>query len=269
MTTHHCGTYQSSPYCNCYNQTGEDKYHYKQFDIESQTYNCCDQITASLVQLKDIPDTDQDDLPDAITFFDALSTKSYNGCDYTKYTTNPETNTQDIVYFKDNYRELYNNYVSVAAAYNGFIKGQVSPEMDRNNVRCPVNSYPYILSYRSPTQTYYNYAFICSPNNNDAFSSLAVDYGNLDYRITRFHNNSTGQPCIESSCQLITDGDDNNFGDVTNQGNNPPVYNNISKSEKGGLIASAVLSILLFLVGIYIFYKIHKEVKILEDKRSG
>ncbi len=266
MTTHHCGTYQTNPYCNCYNQTGEDKHHYKQFHIDTQTYNCCDQITASLTELKLVAGTNP--FPNALDFFQNPDYINISGCCYEPYLTNPNTGTIDIEYFQDSYKELYHNYVATAGVYNTFIHGTSAPVMNRNNVTCDAGHYPYILSYKSPSQTYYNYSFICSKNTNDVFPSIAVAYGNLDYQITRFHDNSTGKPCTGTTCQLITDDENyNNFGDVTNQGNNPPVYNNKPTPEKGGFIASAVLAILLFLVGIYVFYIIHKRMRLLEDQR--
>lgn len=270
MATHHCGTYSSSPYCNCYNQTGEDKQHYKQFDIESQTYNCCDQITASLIQLSDIPEVGETILPNTpLVFFNRLSTKSYNGCCYKPYFTNSDTGEEDDVqYFQTNYTDLYYNYLTVETLYNNFVAGKVTPTMLGNNVTCGGTCYPFILSHKSPNETYHNYTFICSENTNDVFPSLAVAYGNVDYRITRFYDNATGLPCTGTNCQLITnDASYNNFGDVVNQGNLNPAYHNNPKAPKGGFIASGVLAVLLFLVSIYVFYKIHKKMKLLEDQR--
>lgn len=268
MTTHHCGTYKTSPYCNCFNQTGEDKHHYKQFHIDTQTYNCCDQITNSLNELRPVAGGAGNAFPSAQDFFTNTAYVTMSGCCYDPYLTNPETGTQDIEYFQVNYTELYHNYVGLASLYNTFLKDTTAPTMNGNNVTCEPNNYPFILSYRAPNQTYYNYSFICSSRTNNVFPSIAVAYGDLDYKITRFHDNSTGKPCINRTCQLITDNANyNNFGDVTNQGNNSSVYNNKQNSEKGGFIASGVLAILLFLVGIYVFYIIHKQMRTLEDQR--
>ena len=153
MTTHHCGTYSTSPYCNCYDQTGEDKHHYKQFHIDSQTYNCCDQITASLTELRDVAGG-AGPFPSAIDFFTNTDYIKISGCCYKPYLTNPETGSTDIEYFQKNYSELYHDYVGLYALYNSFIQGTNPPTMNGNNVKCDANYYPYILSYRSPNQTY-------------------------------------------------------------------------------------------------------------------
>ena len=269
MTTHHCGTYPTSPYCHCYNQTGEDKYHYKQFDLDTQTYNCCDRISASVFQLKGLPETNNgaDPLPQTLEFFQSLGKTSFSACCYQPYLTNPDTGSVDVDYFRVTYKELYHNYIALQGVFNNFIAGTSPPVMNGNNVQCADSTFPFILSYRAPNETYYNYTFICSDNTNGVFSNQAVAYGNLDYKVTRFHDNQTGQPCISSSCQLITDNSFTNYGDLQNQGNNSPVYDNNPNPEKGGLIASGVLAVLLFLLGIYVFYIIHKKIKVLEDRR--
>jgi len=271
MTTHHCKTYPRDPYCNCYGPGGEHKYHYKQFDTESQTYNCCDSINASLMQLRQIPATEGDSLPNNVRqFFDTLSSKSFSGCCYDPYFINPNTGNSDTEYFIKNYENLYNEYNVSKSLYSQFIEGTTKPipTMSSNNVTCSDNQVPFILSYRYPGQTYYNYSYFCSTNTNDSFQSITVGGEEIDFRVSRFYDNSSGQPCISPSCQLITnDSSLNNFGDIVNQGNHQPVYNNKSSKNQGGFIASGVLAILLFLVGIYVFYKIHKKLDELEKNR--
>ena len=172
MTTHHCKTYPHDPYCNCYNQTGEHMYHFKQFDTESQTYNCCHTINASLTQLRQLPSTEGDPLSLPVRdFFNALSSQEFSGCCYNPYFLNPDSGNSDTEYFVNNYGDLHQEYTVAQALYNQFIANpNTNPTMSGNNVVCPTGNFPYILSFRSSGQLYYNYAFFCSTNTNDIFS---------------------------------------------------------------------------------------------------
>lgn len=262
MTTHHCGTYPNDPYCNCYNDTGGNLYHYKQFDSETQTFNCCDQITVSLKQLKPLADP----VPGTITktpeeFFSSLSSEGLTGCCYEPYFKNPETGSSDENYFINNYPALYNDYLTTVTLYNQYLKNNIHPVTENNFVKCSSGNYPYVISYKSPGQVYEKYSYICSNSSNDVFSPLSVGYGDINYNVTRFYDNSTGQPCTNSSCQLAYSSSLSNYGDVNNLGNQQPVYKNKGNKFKPYFITSGVIATILFLViAIYLFYyKFHKK----------
>lgn len=253
MTTHHCSVYPSDPHCNCYTQGGENQYHFKQFSEKHQTYNCCDQINITLEQMRmleeelgNFPATRKD-------FFEKIYEKNFTGCQFDKYLK--ESTTEE-------YNKIATNYVTLKNLYDNFINGNEKTKVsqDGDNITCQDPNYtPYILSYRSPGEIYYNYAYICSPKGNEVFNNISTGYGPVDFKITRFYDNSTKQPCINNSCQLIISDKLNNYGDVINQGNSQPVYKSISSSQKDGLIASSVFSIILLIFVIYLFWKFHNK----------
>lgn len=276
MTTHHCEKHSLDPYCNCYSETGEDLHFYKQFDTVNQTYNCCDRITSSLQQLSEIASGGSIQPGNAKNFFQNLSNTVKNGCCYKSYFGPTNSPAEEQKYFIKNHEQLYNNFMTVRVLYNQFIYDKPLPTMDTagGNVVCDTDSsgsdtIPYILSYRSPGELYYNYSYICSSRNNSVFTNLyALSKTPVDYRITRFYDNATGQPCIKSSCQLVESGGQNNFGNISNQGNSQPIFHNNKKPINTGFLASGVIALLLFLVSIFVFYSIHKKMKILESNRE-
>ena len=254
MVRHHCGTYSTDTYCSCFDQRGVYLEHYKQFNENRQTYECCDKINVSLSELYYHYGTSEgasiNDPP--YEFFQNLYTKKLSGCSFHDYFV--ENGTSSTNNFIKNYKELYYDYQTVTAVYNNFVAGKSQPSSTiPNYVKCEdPNHIPYILEYKSPNQVYYNNSYICSQKKNNVFTVIDTGYGRLNYNIKRFWNYETNKPCIESSCRLKID----NYGNIANQGNQSPVYENVVKSAKnfalGSLIAS---SILIFLWFVYVLVK--------------
>ena len=257
MALHHCGTYSTDVYCSCFSQQNYYRDHFKQFNETSHTYLCCDQLNFSLVSLNDY-NTAGGGTPviptSAYDFFNTINEKGITDCNFRDYFLN-ENGVIDNNYFANNYTDLFENYLLVVELYNTFIAGKNTPLISNtDHVTCPNNSFPYILEYKSPGQTYYNYSYICSQVSNDIFEVIDLSYGRADYNIKRFWNFSTNKPCIESSCQLNI----SNFGNIVNQGNQQPSYKNHIAEEKSGALASLIIASVILV--IWIGYVTGKEV---------
>ena len=253
---HQCGSYPLDANCICYGQKGAPKHHFKQFDESSQTYQCCNELNVSLKELRKFNTTEGVGIDTtAIEFFKTINSKGLTGCCYVDYFTDGDLK-ENLDHFTTNYEPLYTQYLVTTKLYNQFMKESNNvPDSDTTNIKCPDNYFPYILSYKSPDQVYYNNSYICSQTSNDAFINLSVGGKKIDYTIKRFHDNSTGEPCVNSSCQLVH----GNFGNQANQGNSLPVSKNKDKEDKTAALASlgigiSIIAVFLFIV-FYHYYR--------------
>ena len=248
---HQCGSYPLDANCICYNHKGATKHHFKQFDESSQTYQCCNELNVSLKELRNYNETEGGEITGtAIDFFKTISSKGMTGCCYVDYFTNDNLE-ESLDYFTTNYYPLYNQYLVTAKLYKQFMQGTNKvPVSDTTNITCPASYFPYILSYKSPGQIYYNNSYICSPTSNDAFINLSAGGKKIEYTIKRFHDNSTGEPCVNSSCQLIH----GNFGNQANQGNSLPVSKNKDKEDKTAALASLGIGIAIIVIFLFIVF---------------
>ena len=261
---HKCGTYPFKSDCVCLDDKGETMSYYKQFNEDTQTYECCNRLNISLKKLRDYNGADAGgEITDtAIEFFKKINSEQMTGCCYVKYITDGNFNENTKV-FTENHEPLYNQYLTTTKLYNQFMKDTNNvPTTDTGNVKCENGHFPYILSYKSPDEIYYKNAYVCSQTSNDAFIKLTTGYGLIDYTIKRFYDNSTDEPCLSSTCQLIQ----GNLGDHANQGNSESVSKNKTKGDKVAGIASLTLGIILLIVFLSVtLYHYNKENRYIES----
>tara|TARA_R110000851_G_scaffold42897_2_gene106519 strand:- start:409 stop:1200 length:792 start_codon:yes stop_codon:yes gene_type:complete len=253
MPRHHCGTYTTDTYCSCFDQRGGYLEHYKQFNEKTQTYHCCDKINVSLKELHDNYDPSNKGAPISDTpykFFQTLHENGLTGCDFDDYfVVNGTSSTNNFI---ENYPELYLDYLTVTTVYNNFVAEKPQPKSDTPNyITCDTGYYPYILEYRSPSQVYNNNAYICSQQNNDVFKVLNTGLGRINYSIKRFWNFETDKPCIEPACRLKS----GSYGNIANQGNQNPVYNNFIKAYMNIAAVSIGVSAFLLIVWLYLAWR--------------
>ena len=259
MALHHCGRYSTNAYCTCFNEQGEYKDHYKQFNTTNQTYFCCDQINSSLIDLRNYDSTTtgaQINPSSAFEFFTTLQERGITGCSFRDYFFS-SSGTSSEKYFSNEYSDLYQDYLTKTVLYNHFIANpnHQPTENTEGFVTCDAGHVPFILEYKSPSQIYYNYAYICSNKSNNVFDVLRTEYGRIDYNIKRFWDFSKNKPCIERTCQLKI----KNYGDSANQGNQGTVYENLLKDIKtASMVSMIAASVLLFIWFIFILR--HKNV---------
>lgn len=253
MALHHCGTYSTDVYCSCFNQKGVYKDHFKQFNSVNQTYFCCDQLNFSLVSLSEYNSTPSTKITDGVyDFFNTINKRGLTGCSFLDYfvVDNGPSSTRNFI---NNYPDLYNDYLTIVPLYNKFIAEQELPDTSSPGfVKCSSGKVPYILEYKTPSQVYYNTAYVCSHVNNDIFEIMETTYGRIDYKMKRFWNFSENKPCVGNICQLKND----DYGNIENQGNQQAVYNNPDPPQKDGILASLIIASIIFF--FWIAYLIDK-----------
>ena len=247
-----CEKYPLNTYCTCENDNTTDNEHFKQFDQGSQKFICCDNLTnISLSDLKKYnTTTDRVDWSTTKEFFETIESEGITGCDFTKYYVGSTSADQEN-YFINNYNDIYESVRTVSRLYNEFLSEKPLPVSNGHNVSCSSGFYPYILSYRSPGDVYYNFSYICSENSNGVFNVITLPYGKVDYKVHRFFDNSTKQLCTSSTCPVLTE----ELGSFYNQGNKNHVYNNSSSGNKTGFLVSVVFSVLFLLVAVIILMR--------------